>query len=96
MEMNNNLLDIEIWNPIDSSQLLYKRNAEISNSVSKMTNNLSPKKGQHIQNEALAFKTIPKPQGKGISNNNSNMSSLQNTFNIQLLYNINQVTEQDA
>ena len=42
MEINKNLLDIEIQNPINSSQLSYKGNAEIGDLVSKMTDK-SPK-----------------------------------------------------
>jgi len=42
MEINNDLLDIEIQNPINSSQLFYKENAEIGDLVSKMTDK-SPK-----------------------------------------------------
>ena len=48
MEMNNDLLDIEIQDPIDSSQLSYEGNAEVGNLVSKATDNPSPKKGQCI------------------------------------------------
>ena len=44
MEINNDLLNIEIQNPIDSSQLFYKGNVEIGDFVSKMTDN-SPKEG---------------------------------------------------
>jgi len=44
MEINNDLLNIEIQNPINSSQLFYKGNVEISDLVSKMTDN-SPKEG---------------------------------------------------
>jgi len=48
MEINNDLPDIEIQDPIDSSQLSYKGNSEVGNSVSKMTDNPSPKKGQCV------------------------------------------------
>jgi len=61
MKMNNDLLDIEIQDPIDSSQLSCEGNAEVGNSVSKATDNPSPKKGQCVRNEALALKTTPKP-----------------------------------
>ena len=82
MEMNNDLLDIEIQDPIDSSQLSYEGNAEVGNLVSEATDNPSLKKGQCIWNEALALKTTPKPWDEGVSNNNSNTSLSQDTFNI--------------
>ena len=37
--MNNDVLDIEIQDLINSSQLFYEENTEICNSVSKATNN---------------------------------------------------------
>jgi len=48
IEMNNDLPDVETQDLIDSSQLSYKGNAEVGNLVSKVTDNPSPKKGQHV------------------------------------------------
>ena len=48
MKMNNNLTDIEIQDLIDSSQLSYKGNSEVGDSVSKVTDNLSLKKRQYV------------------------------------------------
>ena len=48
MKMNNNLTDIEIQDLIDSSQLSYKGNSEVGDSVSKMTDNPSLKKRQYV------------------------------------------------
>ena len=45
MEMNNDLLDIKIWDLINSSQLFYKRNVEVGDLISKATNNFSQRKG---------------------------------------------------
>jgi len=42
--MNNDLLDIKIWDPIDSSQLSYEGNAEVGDLVSKATDNSSKEK----------------------------------------------------
>jgi len=48
MKMNNNLTDIEIQDLIDSSQLSYKGNSEVDDSVSKVTDNPSLKKRQYV------------------------------------------------
>jgi len=93
MEINNDLPDIESQEPIDSSQLSYKENVEVGSSVSKTADNLSPKKSQHVNNEASALKSTPNPQDKGIPNNSFISHSFQDMINIQLLYDINQVTE---
>ena len=61
MEINNNLLDDKSWEFINSSQLSYKKNIEVGDSVSKAANNPFLRKGQHINNEALAFKSTSKP-----------------------------------
>ena len=82
MKINNTLPDIKSREPIDSSQLSYKENEEIGNSISMTTDKPSPKEGQHVYNEALALKSTLKPWGKGMSNNNTNMSSLQDVINI--------------
>ena len=44
MKMNNDLMDIKIWDPINSSQLFYKKNVEVGDLISKATDN-SPKEG---------------------------------------------------
>jgi len=59
MEMNNNLPDEDIWNPIDSSQLSYNRNIEVGRSVRKTTDNYLPKDSQHVQNKTPALKNTP-------------------------------------
>ena len=43
--MNNNLLDIDIWKPINSFQLSYNRDIEIGKSVSKTADTNLPKEG---------------------------------------------------
>ena len=94
--MNNNLSEVESQKPINSSQLSYEGNTEIEHSVSMATDKPPPKKKQHIKNKALDLKTTYKLQGKSMPNKNSNTSSFQNMINIQLLYDINQATEQDT
>ena len=39
MEINNNLLNVDVQDPIDSSQLSYEGNTEVGKSVSKATDN---------------------------------------------------------
>jgi len=93
MKINNDLPDVKSQKPIDSSQLSYKENVRVENSVSMVTDKLSSKKEQYLYNEIPALKSIPKLWDRDRLNNNSNMSSSQNTINIQLLYNINQTIE---
>ena len=59
IEMNNNLPDEDIWDPIDSSQLFYNKNIKVGRSVRKTTDNYLLKDSQHVQNEAPALKNIP-------------------------------------
>ena len=61
MKRNNNLLDKDVWDLIDSSQLSYKKNVEIGKSVSTATNKHSQEGSQHVPNETLALKNTPKP-----------------------------------
>ena len=80
MELNN-LPDVDIWEPIDSSQLSYKDNTRNEELVSKVADSNITADLQHGTHESPALKTTPKPQGRGTPINNSN-SVLQNTFNI--------------
>ena len=61
MELNNDLLDDNVWDPIDISQLSYKENVEIDESIYKVNDKNLSKRGQHVLNEALALNTIPTP-----------------------------------
>jgi len=88
IELNNDLPDVEIWEPIHSSQLSYKNNTVDKKPVSKVANSNSTENLQHGIHESSALKTTPKPQSRSTPINNSN-SIPQNTFNIQLPYNIN-------
>ena len=72
MVINNNLLNENVWNPIDSSQLSYNGNIKIGRSVRKMTDNHLPRDSQHIQNKAQALKSTPKLPGESVFNNNTN------------------------
>ena len=51
MEMNNNLLNENVWNPINSSQLFYDGNIEIGRLVRKMTDSHLSKDSQYVQNK---------------------------------------------
>lgn len=51
MEMNNNLLNENVWNPINSSQLFYDGNIEIGRLVRKITDSHLPKDLQYVQNK---------------------------------------------
>ena len=95
MELNNYLPNIDIWEPINSSQLFYKNNIVDKKPVSKVANSNNTENLQCGTYESPALKTIPKPWSRSTPINNSN-NIPQDTFNIQLLYNINQAIDQDA
>jgi len=62
MEMQNNLLDENVQNLIESLQLSYMLNVKkIGDLVSKATDNGPQKRTQCIQNKALTLKNTPKP-----------------------------------
>ena len=60
------------------------------------TNNSSQKESQYIQNKILALNNVPEPQGEGVANSITNIYPSQEAINIQLLYNVNQATEQNS
>ena len=60
MEGNNNLLDKDIWNPIDSSQLSYEENVEVDKSVIMTTDKHSQGGSQCVSNKVLVLKNILK------------------------------------
>jgi len=96
MKRNNNLPDEDVWDLVDSFQLSYERNVEVSKSVSMATDNHPQRRSQHVSNEAPVLKSTSKPQSEGVNNNNTNICLLQDVINIQLPYDVNQVTEQDS
>jgi len=61
MKRNNNLLDKDVWDPIDSSQLSYKGNVEIGKSISTATDKHLQGSSQHVLNETPALKNTSKP-----------------------------------
>jgi len=61
IEENNNLLDEDIWNPIDSSQLSYEENVEVDESVIMTTDKHSQGSSQCVLNKAPVLKNILKP-----------------------------------
>ena len=97
MECNNDLsVEMEV-DPINSSQLSYSDDVEREgNPVSKTTNLDSTRDSQHILHVTLALNKAPKPQGKGASINNTNISpSQEDVINIQLPYDLNRLTKAD-
>jgi len=62
MEINNNFPDKKVGNLVNSFQLSYKDNNEVSNSVRKATNIGSTKNQQYVQ--SIALKNTPTTQGK--------------------------------
>ena len=97
IEINNDFPDEIRVKSIDSSQLSYQDNVEEgSNPVSEAANSSSTKKSQHIQHNVPALNKTPKPWGKSVAINNTNMNLPQeDIINIQLSYDPNQPTEKD-
>ena len=81
IEINNNLLNVDFQELINGSQLSYKDNTGDKELVSKAANTNNMEKIQHSIYKGSVLKTVPKPCGRGTSNNKSN-SILQDTFNI--------------
>ena len=73
--------EIDIWEPINSSQLFYKNNTVDEKPVSKTANYNSTENLQHGTHEGSALKTTPKPQSRSTPINNPN-SIPQDIFNI--------------
>ena len=61
-----------------------------------MTNNTLKGKKKHVINKTPALNQAPFIQGEGISNNSTNTCSLQKVINLQLLYDTNQITDQES
>jgi len=97
MEINNDLLDDEVWDPINSSQLSYVGETEVGDLVRTSTDNDFISENQCGGNKVPTLKKAPKPHGKGKNRtiDESNLNSSENVMNIQLPYNINQVMELD-
>jgi len=91
MEINNNFSEEVSKELIDSFQLFYTRQAEVDRSVRQVADKELASNSQHICNEMLALKKVPKPHSKGKSKQikGTNPSPSENMLNIQLLYNVN-------
>jgi len=61
IKLNNDLPNINLWEPIDSSQLSYKNNTRNEKLVSKVADSDSIKNSQHSTYESSALKTTSKP-----------------------------------
>jgi len=97
MECNNDFLDEMEVDPINSCQLLYSDNVEREeNLVSKATDLGFTRDSQCVLHVILVLNKVSKPQGKGVSINNTNISPLQeDVINIQLFYDSNRLTKAD-
>jgi len=82
IEIKNNLPNEDIVDPIDSSQLLYKDNDDMGNSVGKVTDIGPMRTQQHVQNEALALKNTPTTRGGVTAPNIANASQSDDIRNI--------------
>ena len=65
MELNNDLPEEVLTDPIDSSQLSYVGTAKVSDSVSLATDKEMASTSQRVDNEVPALKKVPKLHGKG-------------------------------
>jgi len=61
IEVNNDKLEEDIREPINSSQLSYKNATNKDKSVSRMTDTFSTNRKQHESNMAPALKTVSQP-----------------------------------
>jgi len=95
MEINNDLLDEDIVELVDSSQLLYDDNNGVSNPIGEVVDNRIGKNKQHVSNETLALKNMSKSGDKGTNSNVDNKDQTDNIINIQILYDPNKPIEPD-
>jgi len=89
IKIDNNKPEEDIRELVNSSQLSYKDDTSKDKSVSYPTDISPTDRTQCVSNETLALNNASQTQGKTNNNNRSN-SSQQATFNIQLLYDVNQ------
>ena len=90
MEIQNNFLDEDIQEPINSFQLSYVSNNKQTDKLVRLaTDNSSQKRSQHVQNETPALNNVPEPQDEGVANSTTNTCPLQEAIDIQLPYNVN-------
>ena len=93
MEINNNLPDKDLEKLIDKSQLSYASTVDNGNNVRKAADN-----GPNLDKKNLALKKAPEPCGKWKVSTveYTNLEILENMFNIQLPYNINQALDSES
>ena len=72
MKINNNLPDVNLWEPVNSSQLSYKDKEKNKKWVSIAADTNSTMNEQHSKHESSALKIASKPHSKGTYNNNTN------------------------
>ena len=96
MEVMNTLMSEDIWEPVELSYMSINKDVEEGKLVSEATDNSLQGKTSHVTNEVPALNNTPKPWGEGVVNVSTNMCSSQEVINIQLPYDVNQVTEQDS
>jgi len=70
MELNNDLPNFNLQEPIDSSQLSYKNNTRNEKLVNKVANSNSTENLQHSTHKGPILKITLKPRGRGSLFNN--------------------------
>ena len=94
IDIDNNKLDNDNREPIDSFQLSYVDNSNKDKPISRMADNSPTNRIQYVSNEVPALMSSFPTQGHDNNSNGSN-SDQQSIFNISVLYNINQIINQD-
>ena len=99
MEINNNFLEENYTNPVDSSHLSYAKTAKVDELVSIATNKKADSNSQCVDNEVPALKRVSKPHGKGKgkkikSNDPTSLEHMSNNVcNTQITYDNNQTVD---
>jgi len=90
MKIQNNLLNKDKQEPVESFELSYASGNEQKGKIVRQAIDNSPQEGtQCVHNETPALNSTPNPQGTGITDNNNDTCHLQEVFDIQLPYDIN-------
>jgi len=90
MKIQNNLLNKDKQEPVESFELSYASGNEQKGKIVRQATDNSPQEGtQCVHNETPALNSTPNPQGTGITDNNNDTCHLQEVFDIQLPYDIN-------
>ena len=102
MEINNNFLEENYTNPVDSSHLSYAKTAKVDEPVSIATNKKADSNSQCVDNEVPALKRVSKPHGKVKdkkikSNDPTSLEHMSNNVcNTQITYDNNQTVDLES